>query len=285
MASLTDELPLDQRLKERNKAYQSFVNIAQPMQEQKAEAQNTQLGLGGLRNVFKNVTQEGGYAGRQGATQAVDQTQLELAKAKGEQNATQDALNLQGAGMKEDLTGAQQQESIKSFNRQTDTMEETLNRAIAERSYELGITAKELAMHTNARVADIGMEQTKKDFDAGLVSRDELAKVSANLQIEADKFKQQANALLSQLQRESETANTAYGRDRAMQTQSKMLDAQKEAMKAQAKAANTAAIITGAFTIGGAVVGTLIAPGVGTALGASVGGAAGQMAAGATANS
>lgn len=272
--ALSDDLPIDERLKYKKAAYDKFLNL-QPALDEQQRAQSTQIGTQGIRDLYKNI-REGGYSGRQAAGQTVDKTQLELAKATGQQRAEQDALAVQGAGMKEDIIGSRQKESLSAFNRRTQEMEDAMDKAVAERAFDLGMTSKELAFHVNSKVADLGLSQMKADYDAGNVSKLELQKVADNLQKAAAANKQEADNLLAQLKREGQMAATAEARKRQLELTIKMLERQKEAAKQAAKASNIANIITGAVTIGGAALGTWAMPGVGTAVGASIGSAVGN---------
>jgi hypothetical protein len=274
--ALSDELPIEQRLAMKTKAYDKFLNM-QPALAKQQGMQTTNVTNKGLRDVYKGI-QTGGFTGRQQASQALDQSQLELAKAKGQQAAEEDALNIQGAEMKEDIIGARQQESLGAFNRRTQEMEDAMDKAVAERAFDMGMTAKELAFHTNSKVADLGLETMKKDYDAGNISKTELLKQASYFEKEAQAAKIQADAMLRQLAQEGKNASTAYGRKRALELSLAMMEKQKEALKKQAKASNIASIITSGTAIGGAIIGGIYGGGLpGAALGASLGGSAGSM--------
>ena len=272
-----DEMPIDERLKNKQKAYDSAINVIQPMQQAKRTATMTPIGLEGLRGVYKGAT-EGGFMGRQAASTAVDQAQLEMAKAAGGLNKQQDALNLEGAQMKEDIVGTRQQESLNQFKRGTADMEAKMDKALAERSFELGMSAKELTFHTNARIADIGIERMVEDYNNGNIGREELETLKGNLARSAQQDKLAVEALLREIQRTADDKRGTYSRARAMELQAKVIEKLKEAAKKQAKAGNIAAIISGTMTIGGAVTGAVIGSGAGpagTLAGASAGAAIG----------
>ena len=284
MASLTDELPLNERLKFKQAAYDKFTNL-QPAQEKQNIAANTQLENTGMRNVYKGIMQ-GGYAGSQVSDKALDQTQLELAQSRGKQNAAEDALSVQGAGMKEDIIGARQKESLGAFNRQTQEMEDAMDKAVAERAFDLGMTAKELAFHTNSKVADIGLERMKEDYNAGNTSKLELQTVADNLQKAALEAKMEADKLLGDLKRQGDMEATKESRALMLKLSLAMLEKQKAATKAAAKASNIANIITGTATMAGAAIGFAYGGGpVGGSVGASVGSGVGSAVSGGLANS
>lgn len=273
--ALTDELlSPDEAVAERKKAYDKILNM-QPALSAKQGAESSQLVNKSLRDIYSQM-QQGGYAGRVGGGQVVDQTQMELAKQKGAQRAEQDALSYQGAQAKEDIIGARQAQSLAQFNRKTQEMEDAMDRAIAERAFDLGMTAKELAFHTNAKVADIGFEELKKDFDAGQESEQELQTVKDNLTQDAQKSALQVKDLLAQIQREATQSAQGITRDRALQLQKQLLAVQKDAIQKQSKAANIAAILSGTFTIGGAAVGGMLGSYFGADIGADIGSGLGK---------
>jgi hypothetical protein len=243
------------------------------MQQAKRTATMTPIGLEGLRGVYKGAT-EGGFMGRQAASSAVDQAQLEMAKAAGGLNKQQDALNLEGAQMKEDIVGTRQQESLNQFKRGTADMEAKMDKALAERSFELGMSAKELMFHTNARIADIGIERMLEDYNNGNIGREELETLKGNLARSAQQDKLAVEALIKEIQRTADDKRGTYSRARAMELQAKVIEKLKEAAKKQAKAGNIAAIISGTMTVGGAVIGAVATGGtpMGAAAGAGIGG-------------
>lgn len=270
MASLTDELSPSERLSMKQKAYDKFINVANPAMAEKSRLQNTQIGGDALRNVYKGI-KEGGYSGRETASQALDQGQLELAKASGQQASEQDTLNVQGANMKEAIIGDRQKNALAAFNRRTQDMEDAMDRAITERAFDMGMTSKELAFHSNAKIADIGLENLQKDYEAGNVSKIELQRVADNLAREAAADKMEADNMLAQLRREGKAATSREARRRALELSLDILNKQKDALKKANKASNMAAIITGTFQIGGAVIGGVYGGPAGAAGGSALG--------------
>jgi hypothetical protein len=266
---LDSDLSPAERLKFKAKAYDKFLNL-QPAAEEKQRLETSQMGKEALRNVYKGVRQ-GGYSGRQAASGALDQSQLEMEKLAAQQAAERDALAAEGAGMKEDIIGERQKAGLQGFKRQTEEMEYQLNKAIAERAWDMGMTAKELAFHTNAQVADIGLEKMKEDFDKGMIKKAELERLKANLELAANQAKQAAQNALNELKRQGQMAVDAYSREKMLELQNKLLDAQKDALIKQTKASNMAAILSGAFQVGGSYVGYK------TGMGSGFGEAAGKI--------
>lgn len=279
MASFDEELSPEQRLKFRQKAYDKFINIAQPGLEAKQGIESTDTTKRGLRDIYKGI-QLGGYTGRQQASEAMDKTQLEIAKLKGQQAAEKDQLAVQGAGMKEDIIGSRQKEYLSQFNRKTQEMEDAMDKALAERTFELGMTAKELLFHANAKVADLGLEQLKDEYDAGNVSKLELQTIAANLQRAATAAKHEADVMLAKLKAEGQQAVTLQSRKRSLELAKQMLEKQKAAAKAAVKASNISAIISGLATAGGAGIGAYLGGPGGAVAGGTLGAKLGQTAAG-----
>lgn len=274
MAMLSDELDPQERLKFKQKAYDKFLNINQPAAAAQRGVENTAIAKKGMQDIYSGL-QQGGYTGRQAASQAVDTSQLELAKSIGQQQQEQDALNVKGAGMKEDIIGAREANAMNAFKIQTKDMEDSLNKAVAERAFELQMTGKELAFHTNSAVADLGLEKMKKDYDAGNISKLELQTIANNLTRAAAASKMQADNALKALQDLGTRAATAESRKRGLELTLAMLEKQKKAAKDQAKAANIASMITGGATVIGAGIGGIYGGPVGASTGAAIGGAAG----------
>ncbi len=251
--SLTDDLDPSEKIMYKKKAYNKLLNMEPAMQTANTAA-NTRLGKEGLQGVYAGVTQ-GGFEGRKAADTAMDTTSLQLAKARGEQAKEKDALAVQGAGEKEAILSDKNAAYLNQFNRQTQDQEDQLNRAVAERAFDLGITAKELAFHVNSKVADIGMDKLKEDYDAGNVSKQELQTVVQNLAKAAQQAKIEADAILAELKRKGLAEATAEGRARGLALLKKLMDKQKENLQNSAKAANISSIISGGASIAGGIVG------------------------------
>jgi hypothetical protein len=250
--ALYDELAPEERLKYKQKAYDKYANVA-PMQKESQGIQRQQIEREGQRGVGTGL-REGGFAGGQAIGKSMDQTALELAKKVGEQQKETDATNLQGAQMKEDLVGQRESDALSKFKRDTDKMEETLTRAITERAFDLGMTSKELAFHTNAKVADIGFDKLKEDYDKGVTSKQELNNVQMGLERESKKLENEAKELMNRLRWETELAakNREFGRVKELTKQ--LIEKQKDTIKSKARASNIAAIVSGTVKTGASMV-------------------------------
>lgn len=266
---------------ERKKAYDKILNL-QPSTTAKQGLETSKLTQPSLRNVYQ-AAQMGGYSGRQAAGQEVDQTSMQLAALKGQHRAEQDAVSMTGAQAKENIMGARQQQGLAQFNRKTQDMEDAMDRAIAQRAFDLGMTAKEMSFHQNSKIADVGFEQLQKDFEAGRVSQQELEKLKGNLELAAQKSKQNVDNILREIERRSKSDIAQLDRDAAWALQIKLIEAQKDALKKQAKASNISAIIGGVTTISGGILGGVLSGGNpgGVMLGMSAGKGLGDVASGA----
>lgn len=250
--ALYEELSPDERLKYKQKAYDKYANVTpvqqkgQGIERQQIERQ-AKTGIGaGLR--------EGGFAGGQAIGKSMDQAGLELAKKVGEQQKQSDATAYTGAQMKEELIGQRETDALSKFKRDTDKMEDTLTRAITNRAFDLGMTAKELAFHTNSKVADIGFDKLKEDYDKGVTSKQELTNVQTGLQRESAKLENEAKELMNQLRWETELAAKNREFSRLKDLTKKLVDKQKETIKAKARASNIAAIIASTVKTGASMI-------------------------------
>lgn len=270
-----NDISPDDAVLERKRAYDKLLNL-EPVMAKKQALESTEATKAAMRAAYKGVTQ-GGYSGREATNKVADQAQLELAKMRNAQRSEADALALQGAGAKEDIIAGKQKQALTNFNRQSQDMEDQMDRAIAERAFDLGMTAKELAFHMNSKIADIGLEEMKKDFDAGQISEQEMLTLKLNLERSAGDAQLRSKELMNELQNLSKQEVNQYTINQALELQRKIIAANKDMIGKQTKASNIATIISGTGGLIGGAVGFGMGGPAGGLAGSQIGGGAGSV--------
>jgi len=240
------EISPEERLKYRKEAYDSFANMqpaldtTQRIQRQKFSEEAT-AGIPGMRS--EDISAQLGRAASGAATFISGQKQA------------QDTLSQQGAGMEQDIIGSKQSAALGQFARKQKVAEDEAARAVANRAFQLGMEAKELAFHDKAKIADIAMDQLAKDYQAGRVNKQELITMQNKFRMDAIKKKQEADEELLNLQGQFKIDMQNGNVGRAKSRLLKALEKQKDAAESAAKASNIAAVISGSFTVAGAIIG------------------------------
>lgn len=247
-----EEIPEEERLKFRQKAYDKLQNII-PVQKEKQGIERQQIERQGMSQIGQGL-REGGSAGQSRIGKALDQTGLEVAGKLGAQQKETDETAYTGAQMKEEIEASRQGNKLSQFKKQNEQMEEALSRAITQRAFDLGMSSKELAFHTNAKVSDLGFEKLKKDFEDGMVNRQELNTVKDNLEREAKKLETAVKEMMNELRWQTEEAAKNREFDRLRELTKKIQDMQKKTLEAKARAASIGAIISGATKVGGSMI-------------------------------
>lgn len=199
----------------------------------------------------------------------------ERAKTTVAQNARADSQNLREANFREGVIAQRQQAALQNQASGLNEREATLKRAISQRAFDMGISSKELSLHSDSTIADIGFEQLKKDYDEGRVTAAELRNLNKQLVLKAQRKKQDAEAFLAKMKKENEVDIAQGNIEKAKQRLTIYYSMQREAAQAAAAAANNAAIVSGVFGIAGTVVGGIYGGPAGAAAGGAVGSAVG----------
>jgi hypothetical protein len=260
----------DESAKQQQKILEKYRNLPVANQS-RDDAEDAALLNNVTKNTYDNVT---------GGAQTTDwsKTMAKFANDRAASSVAQDArmdgINQQSAMAKESIAAQKQQTALRNRTMATDDKEQNMKRAIAQRAFDMGMTGKELALHSDSALADLGFEQTKKDFDAGRVTQQELMKITIEFAKRAQVKQQETEKMLQQLKNDMQKDLLAKDIDRAKARLTVYYNKLKEQAKDAAKAANNAAIVNGIFGIGGAVAGGLIGGPGGAAIGSSVGGVA-----------
>lgn len=264
----------EEQVASRKKALESFANVAGPAQREQQARERGQL----LTEAYVAAGQAA--RGRQPATDVLAQAQSKAAEMFPGQAAKEDALNLQGAKYREDIISSRQEAAVKNYETKTDEMKQQQATQIANRAFELNISNQQLALANDGYLADEGLKRLYQDYEAGRANKEEVFQLSSKLALEAQNMKYQIDQEAAQLkgQLEVDLANNDLAAAKARIK--KLLERQKDVMLKAAKANNIASIISGAFTIGGAVVGGIYGGPTGAATGASISSGAGKVVSG-----
>ena len=255
----------EERVKEREKAYEAQKGLEsdlaqqQKLQKQQMLRQVAQETLANLGNVPGQITAQA--KGMETAAQMPVAQQ----QARGEQALTT-------ATMGADIASAKSEQKMKQYMAAQQEGISRLALETARRAFDMGISAKELALHQNSELADLAFQQMYADFQAGRMTQKELAAYGRSLKAEAEEMKRNADLYLKQVISEFEgyiaEGNFQKGKARIMDA----LERQKEAMRTAARASNAGSILSGVFTIGGALIGGYVGGPSGAVTGAKVGG-------------
>lgn len=260
----------DERTKDRSKIYEEQKGLAQDQGEQdRIQRQNVLREV--AKQTFANLNSPIALAGVASKAQAAGQ----MIPTAEQQSRGETAL--QTATMEGDVTSAQQEQRAKQFMQSAKSGLDRTAMEVTRRAFDMGYTAKELAMHQNAKVSDLAFEQMNKDFQAGRLTEKELQTFARNLRWESEAMKRDADIALTNATKEFRTYIEQGNADNAKKRILAAMELQKEAMKLAAKAANTAAIVSGVFRIGGTVAGGLLGGPGGAVVGGEIGGLTGSM--------
>lgn len=261
----------EQTVGQQRKVLDKYKNIT-PADESRRRAEDSSLLDSVTTSTYDQVT---GGAPSGGIAQGLGKFAQSRAAASIGQDTRTDAVNLASANTRESVIGQKQENAVRGRASGIDEKEQALKRAMAQRAFEMGMTGKELALHSDAALADIGFAQMKKDFDEGRVSEGELKAITVEFARRAQAKKQETEKILTQM-KQSAAVDIANGNSEAAKNRLRQYyESLKKQAQDAARAANNAAIVSGAFTVVGAVAGTFFGP-VGTVAGAAVGSAVGS---------
>lgn len=265
----------DEAVKTRQKALDEYTNIAQPALRTQQQKQRGQLASDVYAQAAGAASQGAPGTLMQEALGKAAQTSAELLPKQAEER---DAANLQGAEMQQDVMNTRQQTAVAKYVKDTEEAKAETARFIANRAFEMGIGAGQLALHNNAYLADYGIRQMYEDYQSGRVTKQEIQKFADATQLEAqrqmDAIKLHESTLKGQLAVAVGNKNEYAARELA----GKLMKMYKDAVESKARASQIGGIISGVFTIAGAVVGGIYGGPAGAALGATGGKALGDVA-------
>jgi hypothetical protein len=236
----------DERVKARKKVLSDFINVAQPAQQEQAQQEQQGLKRQVLSQTAALGTQSPQLQGL-GSLGILQTAQGQGAQMLGNQAAAQDKLNLQGAGMQQDIAGARSQQALTNTEAGAASSQEKLARAVANKAFASGMEAKQLLLHENSSLADYSLQQLSKDFEAGRTSQKDLQALQIQLKQSALQKQYAADEELQRALKEFQWALQRGNTEREKQRILRAFEAQKSAMKDAARASGIASIISGVF--------------------------------------
>ena len=261
------EISPEEKLKYKKQAYKSFGNLQPALDntQQLARQQYGRQATEGLIGARSEDISKGLGKAAAGAAQMIPQQQAE-----------QNALSMQGAGMEQDIIGQKQAGALKNFATKQQTSQDDAARSVANRAFQLGMEAKQLVFHDTAKVTDLAFEQLNKDYQANRTTKQELLKIQNEFRNQAVQLKTEADIELTKAMGEAKLDMMNGNAARAKTRITKALDKQKAAAKAASKASNIGGIVTGALTIAGGIVAGVYSGGAAAPAGAAGGAAVGK---------
>lgn len=246
-----------QKVASRNKALDDYINVAQPTTEKQVGRERGQL----AEDTYQQSVQAARGGNAQQGSDILAKAQQQAAEKIPQQGMRQDELNAQGAMMKENILSDKQSAAINLYNRNTAEYKDKTATALANKAFEQGYNAKELAMSTNGYLADRGLEMVKSDYEAGRISAREIRDMQNAQKLRANELRNQIAAELTNLKNELDRDISQINAVEMMNRYKKLLDMQKQALSDAAEANMWGAILSGAAGIAGGVTGALMSGG------------------------
>jgi len=251
MADFTDPaewgITPEQAVKSRKAALSSYQNISEPALKKAQGQQRGQLS----RDVYAQ-TAGAVEAGRPELTSGLlGQAKQKAAEMLPAQGAKADEAALLGAQAQEDIIGSRQARAVGNLARQNEETKQKAADFISRRAFDMGVQAKQLALHQNGYLAQKAMEQIMEDLQLGRENAADVralqARMAKNAAMSRSELEKEKAQIMGQL--ELDLANKDL--DAAKARINKLMDRMKKAMEAQAKANALQAILSGTLMIGG----------------------------------
>lgn len=170
--------------------------------------------------------------------------------------ARKDKTLLGAAGLEQEIAKQRSHQSLRNLQYGLEDETNKMARAVSQRLFDAGYSAKELVFSRNEALADMALEKLKEDFYKGLVTEREVRDLAAKFALSAERKKQEFSAVLAKLQGELETALL----QKDIEAAKIRLDnyyAVMEAIAADAaKAAMIASILQGGLSVAGTFMST-----------------------------
>lgn len=243
----------DDRVAARKKVMNDFINVSQPAQAEQNKQEKDSLKKSVLQQTSALGSQSPQLQGM-GSLGILQTAQNQGAGMLNTQAASQDKLNVQGAGMQQGIADARSQQSVQNVTAAATSSQDKLARSVANRAFANGMEAKQLMFHENSALADYSLQSLSKDFESGRVSQKELQSLQNDLRAKAQEKQQSAALELDRALKEFQWTMKQGNADRAKQRVKKAFELQKDAMKEAARASGISSIISGVMGGAGAIV-------------------------------
>lgn len=242
----------EQKVASQKQALGDFTDVAQPATKKQEALERGKL----AGDVYSQAAQSAKSGNLQAISPMLAKAQAQAAELIPQQKTRAQDLAYKGAMYKEGILSAKQGAAVGDFERNTQIYKDKAATMLANRAFEQGMSAKELAMSLDGSLSDKGLEQLKSDYEAGRVTKQELTDIGTQLAIQANQMKLQLQEdlakLRGELERDIATGNVEAAKKRLIEH----LDRQKEAAATAAKASNIGSVISGITgVIGGVAAG------------------------------
>ena len=251
-----DYITPEERVATRQKVFGDYLNqdpmLASQQQADKDEQKRQAMAATGLQaqqNVQSPQLQGLGSLSimQQAAPKAMEQL--------GQQATARDTQAMTGAGMQQTMAGAKSEQAVGNVTRGLENNTQKLARAVADKAFSEGMSARQLIFHENAALADYSLAKLKEDFQAGRESAANLQRLQNDLEQRSVQRKYAADEALSKAQGELEKmmkeGNIAAAKARITALMDEQKAALKDAIKAKAISditAGTASTVSSIFS-------------------------------------
>lgn len=239
------------RVSARKQVFDEYLDL-DPAQRAQQRREREGLKTQAMRETFGAVTGAPGPGGKIQAAQIGAQAQQAAA-----QQMPQHAMALQqqaatGAGMEQDIAQAEAKQSLQNVQAGLQRGSADYARAIAQQAFDAGLDAKAAIFHENAAFADEAFKKMAADFEAGRISRKEVAQVARGIQQRLTERQQAADEALSDALARFRAAMKEGNAERERGRVLRALDIKRQALEDAARAQQIAGILTGSLKVLGA---------------------------------
>ena len=241
-----DYITPEERVASRKKVFGDFLNqdpmlASQQQAERDATKQKTMAATGQQAQGMRGSPQLQGL----GSLGIIQQAAPEAMTQLGSQAQVRDTQTMQGAGMEQGIASARAEQSVGNVQRGLESSTQRLARAVADKAFSEGMTARQLLFHENSALADYSLAKLKEDFAAGRESAADLQRLQIELEQRAVKRKYAADEALQKSMGEFELMLKQGNIAGAKARMEALLNEQKAALKDQIRAKAIADITAG----------------------------------------
>lgn len=239
----------DDVVREREKALSSFANVTGPAAQKKIAAERGRL-ITDMSTKIAKAAREGQAGAMSGA---LGEAVVGASELLPQQRMERDAVARQGADMRAGVSIARQTAAVNKYDRDTSERKAIAAKHIANQAFNMGYSAKELALHRSGYLADEGLKQMYYDYQQGRLSREEVFDLQAKFMKEAQAYEIETQKKLAELKSELAIALKENDVNRAKTRLLEVFKIQQKAARDAAEASAFGAMLSGAFKIIGTV--------------------------------
>lgn len=235
----------DESVANQKVALDKYTNVAQPalLKQQQAER-------GGLMSDVSTAAMKNAYAGApQASSGMLGKAALAGAQLLPQQQSKIDEMARTGASMEQNIITQRQANTVKNYSRATEEAKEKADDFLAKRSFQMGVTAKEMLLHQSGYVADRALSQMYSDLGENRENAADVRKLQSQIAVQAryltNKLQQDKAELMWQLKLDLANRDFAAAKERYAELTRRT----KEVMETQAKSSGLAKILGAAATV------------------------------------